>query len=421
MHLDFVKTVLEAQNTGEARADADASLAGLRYLCYGGYYGLPGLTRWKKSNLFRPRYFRFDLGPALGESDADDREQPEAPGFQRSRRRRETGNRMIRIGDYDAFDKWELLCRHWQDRGSVPDPGVDKFGRPRLVRWETAAVESATAAVFDYIRFRATGSTSGPEGGEGAVADQSSIRQETAALWREFGNGGLGAMTRQFAEAIASDGFPNAGSDRFSRELIVRLKEVFKRAALDRLQWTEEPGEIPTVDILRMQRSTAFPAEAIHGKRNALCVFCARFYGKDDVIHVHDVNPDHVTLVDDDAQSIEDMKLIYPEDWSFVVDDYRRYLQRALEVGAKFDLIVCDEWPAMAKEVAWECLPLIMNLCSDMLIINYTAEMFDELNVSMHELRRLSTAVSKKTGVEVAFSKMSPLGANACWAVIHKR
>lgn len=415
MHLDFVKAVLDQQSLDEAPTDRDPSLAGLKYLCYGGYFGLPGLTRWKKSNLFCPRYFRFDISPAIEEPEAEGHGKSEVVGFHRSWKRQETGNRMIRIGDYDAFAKWEFLCRYWEDRDSVSDPGVDKFGRPRLSRWQATAVESATGAIFDYIRFRANAATDGATG-----AAECAISQEMALLWKEFGNGGLAAMTRQFAEAITLRGLANAGGDRFSPELSARLKEVFKRAALDRLQWTEEAGEIPTIDILRAQRSTAFPSEMIRGKRNALCVFCARFYGRDDVIHVHDVCPDHVTLVDDDAQSMADMKLIYPGDWSFVTDDYRRFFQRAAEVGAKFDLIICDEWPSMAKEVAWDCLPTIMSICSDMLIINYTTEMLDELNVSAHELRRLSTAVSQRTGIDVAFSKMSPLGANACWAVIHK-
>jgi hypothetical protein len=53
---------------------------------------------------------------------------------------------MIRMDRYDAFDKWDILCRYWADRSAVPDIGVDRLNRPRLPRWNEVAAFFGTAA-----------------------------------------------------------------------------------------------------------------------------------------------------------------------------------------------------------------------------------------------------------------------------------
>lgn len=66
MHHDFIKTVLEARSNAAAGAQHDASLLDLRYICYAGFSATyTGLARWKKVNLFQPRRFYLDYGPAV--------------------------------------------------------------------------------------------------------------------------------------------------------------------------------------------------------------------------------------------------------------------------------------------------------------------------------------------------------------------
>ena len=328
---------------------------------------------------------------------------------------------MIRIGRYDALDKWEFVCRHWEHKNSLPDLGVDKFDRPRLSRWDAMAVSSGSAACLDYIRLKARSLTTGATPGEPPAADESPIACEIARLLKQLGSSGLENLVRELAEAITRQGFRAAANDRFSPQLGDRLKHVFKTGALDRLWWTEEPGEVPTIEIIRAQRPISFPTDAIKDKRNALCLFCARFYGRSDVIHVYDIRPDHMTLVDNDAQSIDDMKLIYPSDWSYVKNDYREFLRQAAESKASYDLIVCDYFPWIAREVVWDNLSAIMDICSDMLIANYFGEMLNELGVGADDLQGLSNAVAKKTGVDIVFRQMMARGPDVYWAVMHKR
>lgn len=328
---------------------------------------------------------------------------------------------MIRIGRYDAFDKWELLCRYWESKNMLPGLGDDKFGRPRLPRWHDVAMSSGTAACLDYIVVRAQGLAGDPVAGQTATPGAASpIAREIALLSKRIGVGDFRELPGQLAEAIAEAGFAAASCDTCSPELLARLKQVFRLGALNQLQWTEDSGEIPTIAVLRSKKGP-FPINAMRRKRKVLCLFCARFYGRVDVIHVHDACPDFVTLVDNDAEATQDMKKIYPGDWDFIISDYQDFLRHVTQDGAQFDLIVADPAPWMAKEVAWDNLPIIMNMCRETLITNYFTDMLDELAVDADDLNRLSFAVSQKAGIEVAFSQMLPRGAGAYWAVIHRR
>jgi hypothetical protein len=63
-HLDFIEMVLQARRPVENGAH-DPALSDLRYIGYLGMsYWAPGLMRWKKNNLFRPKLLSFDYGKA---------------------------------------------------------------------------------------------------------------------------------------------------------------------------------------------------------------------------------------------------------------------------------------------------------------------------------------------------------------------
>src|SRR5947209_7636071 len=113
---------------------------------------------------------------------------------------------MIRVGRYDAFDKWEILCRYWQDVDSVSDIGVDKFGRPRLPEWHANALRAGLTACSDYvwIKTRALGPMSEPTGSCGDVDD---VGAELWRLLREIGYDELQARARRLAEAVTERGF----------------------------------------------------------------------------------------------------------------------------------------------------------------------------------------------------------------------
>jgi hypothetical protein len=326
---------------------------------------------------------------------------------------------MIRLGPYDPYDKWEIVCRYWADRAAPTDPGVDKLKRPRLPRWDHIASSRGTAACLDYLRLKArslaaTAAAENPTDGGEAV-----INREIATLAGEIGHQEIQARVIRLAEAIPAHGFLAPVDAGLPPHLVERMREVFKAGALRALRWTEDVGELPTLEILREQ-APPYPVDAIKGCRNVLSLFSAWFYGRSDVIRVHDSCPGHVTLVDINEPLLEDMKLIYPAHWTYVRADYRDFLRQAEAEGRSYDLIACDPFTDLGKPVAWEFLPIIMRLCSGTLITNYFAEMFSELGVERDDLDGLSRAVKRLTGVDVAFVQTLVRNSEVSWMVMRK-
>lgn len=322
---------------------------------------------------------------------------------------------MIQFGQYDAFDKWEILCAYWMDRKAVPELGVDKFKRPRLPRWEAAALAAGNSACIEYLRAKVKSFD-----GFRPPSEDDRIGGEIYRLIKELGYAELQKAVGGVGAAIAEGGLVSPVSGPFSASLAARFKSIFMTGAIGRLQWTEEPGEIPTVEIIRAQRPLDFPINAIKQKRNALCMFCAQFYGRSDISYIHDVCPDRMTLVDNNAALLEEMKLIYPTDWNFHCADYKDFLAKTTENGNTYDLVICDTWAWIAREVAWDQLPNLMNICSGTLILNYFGTMLSEIGVPPEDLVSLSEMVSKKTGTDVLFKEMLRRGSGVYWAVIEK-
>ena len=109
-----------------------------------------------------------------------------------------------------------------------------------------------------------------------------------------------------------------------------------------------------------------YPREALRGLRTALVGFCAAFLGRQDCAWIEEAGLT-ATCVDPDADRLDEMHELYPEQWSFVRDDVYRYAQTLYVFGYQFDLVSLDpptnqftrcadnadsgaRWPA-----AWSC------------------------------------------------------------------
>jgi hypothetical protein len=182
---------------------------------------------------------------------------------------------------------------------------------------------------------------------------------------------------------------------------------------LDALRWTGDDGEVPGLDDLRLAAGP-FPTEYLRPGTTALCLFSARFYGRSDVIRVHDAGITQATLVDLDAKRLEEMRTIYPATWDYVAADCREFLRK--DTG-RYDVVIADPWQTMAAEVAWDWLPKIMSMTTAF-IVNYIDEMLATLGVASDDLDRLSEVVCERTGVPVRFQKMMQRTKPVWWAVI---
>ncbi len=326
---------------------------------------------------------------------------------------------MKRVGLYDAFDKWEILCRYWEDRDSAAGIGADKVDRPLVPKWQRLATACGLRVGIDYLSARLDSPRLPPGFVGNTQPPEASVAAEIARLAVQFDPAWLKSRYRLLVEAITTRGFQTSFDSGLSPDLAERLRQVFKQSAIEALQWTEDDGELPTVPVLRYW-APQFPIEALQQKSNVLCIFCGRFYGRADVIHVHDAGPDTVTLVDNDALLMTDMKSIYPSHWHYVTADYKQFLADAAQSGMSYDFIVADPWLTMAREVAWDFLFKIMNICSDTFITNYSDEMFSELNLRPDDLAGLSRAVNERSGTKVTFTQVIPRAKPAYWAVMRK-
>ena len=323
---------------------------------------------------------------------------------------------MIRLGRYDVIDKWDLLCRSWADPAAM-DLGLNRHGRPVLPDWRYLTFRAADNYVKDYIR-RKCEALSDAAGNE--VIEHSETNRELLALLKEIGFSELWARALRLVDDIRARGPALAVADDLPQRVADRVKEVYKLGALLALRWTEDVGEIPDIEVLRWN-ARDFPRRAIKGKQNVLSMFCAREYGVIDVIHIHDLCQDEVTLVDFDPNCLNVLRMIYSRDWNYVEADYKEFIREAAERGLIYDLIVADPWRAMAPEVGFDMFATIMARCSDTIVIHYVKEMFDELAVAPEDLDALSAAITQRTGVDIVVTERMERGTENCWLVIRKR
>ena len=213
------------------------------------------------------------------------------------------------------------------------------------------------------------------------------------------------------------------GTDRYGRDLLTKWEslapiDATEAEILRRLRWTEDDGEIPSIGALR-ERAGHFPTKFLQPGMTVLCLFCARFFGRSDVIHVHDAGAAHATLVDTDSQRLEEMRLIYPSHWSYIADDYAAYLDRAAAIAEKFDVVIADPWAAgpMASDVAWNWLMQIMSM-SALFITGYYTPMFEELGIEPDDLASLSKTLSDQTGRACSVLQVTTRNPAAYWVVI---
>jgi hypothetical protein len=334
---------------------------------------------------------------------------------------RDRSSDVRRIGIYDTFDKWQILCRYWHDPDTAKTVGSDRFDLPLVPRWHQIAEAHGRRFGLEYLQARMAvprpqpprDAASGLPAGLGPA-----IEAEIAGSAARLGLAELQGRYSRLVDAITTNGF-DAPFDGLPAPLADRLRQAFKRGALEALQWTEDDAEVPSLPVLRYW-APVFPAAALRNRADVLCVFSCRFYGRADVIHVHDAGPDAVTLVDSDRPTMADMKLIYPADWRYIISDYREFLAEAARAGRSYDVIVADPWLTMAQEVAWDVLPEFLAICSDTFITNYSTEMLAELGVQPDDLGGLTRAIGRRTGADVAVVQCLVRNSAVAWVVMRK-
>jgi hypothetical protein len=295
---------------------------------------------------------------------------------------------MIQYGKYRPEEKFAKVCALWE--GGRESDEQDRLRRPLLKKWESYARAHGRIAVTEYARARL------------ASTDERGVLSVLA----EFCRGGM-------TQPVTNWPLPQA--------TVARLREVFRKGALQALRYTEDDGEIPTLEILRT-RSLSYPVNFLKGKTSALAIFVTYFLGRNDVLHILDQNINRVTLVDKDAVGLDMMKRIYPVEWSYVTQDYQDYLDGAVERGERYDIVACDQPLFLAEDVAWGNIHKIMTLCNSFFISNYTGEMLSKIGFGNADLPTMSDRLSEQLGIKLKIEALYPRleGRAHHWVVVGK-
>lgn len=118
-------------------------------------------------------------------------------------------------------------------------------------------------------------------------------------------------------------------------------------------------------DVLR--RAGEFPRHLLPHGGTALAFFSAGFWGWNDVIYLQQADMT-ATCVDTDKDKLWQMAELYPEGWSFHVDDAWHYAECAASEGLTWDVVTIDPWTQTIPK-ALEDLPLWCSLANDLVVI----------------------------------------------------
>jgi hypothetical protein len=285
---------------------------------------------------------------------------------------------MIQHGKYSAEQKLARVLALWAGSrdADTPDAEQDRLRRPLVKKWEGYARAHGRAAAFDYARAQM------------ADLDRNEVNRAVAS----FCTGGLSQPLTDI---------------RLSAIAVTRLRDAFTNGALAALEYTEDDGEVPTLDMLRA-RSLSYPTEYLQGKSSALAIFVTYFLGRNDVLHILDHGIPRVTLVDRDADGLELMKLIYPQHWTFRAEDYEAYLDTALKAADEYDVVSCDPSLYMAEQVAWTNFGKFSKIFRKVFISNYTGEMLSKIGFGECDLAEMSVRLSELVGQTVMIGGIYP-------------
>jgi hypothetical protein len=92
-----------------------------------------------------------------------------------------------------------------------------------------------------------------------------------------------------------------------------------------------------------------YPTYLLETAETGLCLFSAAFMGHNDVVHfaLEDVR---TTCVDVDAEKLDAMAALYPDDWAFVCADAWEFAKDAAENGVRWDVVSVDTFRGNATE-----------------------------------------------------------------------
>jgi len=197
----------------------------------------------------------------------------------------------------------------------------------------------------------------------------------------------LRVLRGEHAEQVATD-LGVSSSD------ITSWEKRFMRAGKRALSIDFDGDWVPTLDGLISMAQRGFPQHVLADVDSCAGLFAARFYGKNDVIHVLLAGLPDVHVVDIDAPRIKAMQSIYPKRWTYIVADVFELVQTYISENKRFDVVICDCYQGMAKSVILERFSEFEAITNHNLLVYSNKPMIEEIGAPP-DAEALSEVLSK--------------------------
>jgi len=120
-----------------------------------------------------------------------------------------------------------------------------------------------------------------------------------------------------------------------------------------------------------------YPTDILKGCKTGLCLFGAGFYGANDGIHMHNANMKKITVVDIDAEKIQEMKALYPAKDVFLVSDVTEWVPNTASAGVLTWDIVSVDSPTNMFEWVRDNFDTIATLANKYLVVTMYSDLAD--------------------------------------------
>jgi hypothetical protein len=131
--------------------------------------------------------------------------------------------------------------------------------------------------------------------------------------------------------------------------------------------WRPPPRSF--ADVRDPEGDPSYPVALLEGCETALVLFAAAFWGRQDAAHIADAGLT-ATCVDLDRQKLDEMRRVYPDDWTFVDSDAFEYAKKR---NVPFDIVSLDPFTNLMARCADE-LPLWCSLATRAVILGSGSE-----------------------------------------------
>jgi len=139
--------------------------------------------------------------------------------------------------------------------------------------------------------------------------------------------------------------------------------------------------EVTLAAVKANSNRTTFPCDVLDGCRTAAAFFSAKFFGANDVIHLYTHGLAHIWLNDLDVERLDRMEQVYGPAVHLLPGDAFDVGTALAAEGGRFDVVVCDPFPALMRRCAADECGTFFALAARWVIAGVSGSLFHDLGI----------------------------------------